>query len=1037
MRTLLSMICLLYVTFISAQTSPPKLIEVTPPSPNAAALTKFGDMPVSLATGLPRVGIPIYTYKAQSGGLSVAVSLDYHAGGIRVKERASNVGLGWALNAGGAVTRTVRGIADETPANGYWAVAMPTNEFDGNSPANVAFRPFNNIAAGVRDGQLDLFSFNFGGRTGQFHFGKNNDTLMNVTERLRISKQVGTVNGQTAINRITIVDESGFTYVFAAPEMATVLGAVWTGSKHFTTAWYISEIIAPNGADKVVFEYDNTGINNYITSSGYTRYQRTSMQFGEISGSGSSAQAISGKRLKKVTFPDGVWIDFAYSTTQRTDLPGDYLLNKITINDGNNRRGFRLTQDYSLGRATLKQVVPFQGTSETADRPYVLQYFTSGQLPQYESGTDHWGYYVGPGFMGDQIPREVFPNGMGPYFEMPGVNRDTNPTYVKVGSLQQITYPTGGYTIFEMEANRANHSWMNKQFTVGGNTYSHIQQYVGGLRVKKISDYDGVSTTPVQVKEYEYVMPNGTTSSGMLGVYPTYTYKVTYDYRQQGWEVPTNEPYNPAIEYIVRSSSSVHELVYGGGSPVVYERVVEKRTANGVANGYTVSTFTTNQPVIGITMPITPPDQKNWSSGLLKQEDVYNSSNTLVKRTVNEYRQVLHNYTADPARMQRFRSIVLMPVKFLIPSGQVDYVFTPLAPPLYFFMRDYYPPAGRMELVRTTETLYEPTGSYQRILGHSYHASLFYRKTDTLTDSRGLKQITRYTYPPDMVSAGRDPNGVYAGMTTKNIIAPVIEQVSLQGTTQLDLLRTNYYQPFSGIYAPQTVVTKKRTLAEDTQLRYSAYNNRGRVLTAAVEKAAPTSYLWGYNGQYVIAEGHNAGEYDIAYVGFEFNESNLSLVNVSTPVDASAPTGRRIGTLSSSQSSKITKYGLSTGKAYILSYWVKDGSPMPSITGGTVTAAVQARTKGVWKNYRHRVSGTSTLVLGVTSGTVSIDDIRLHPVDAGLDTYTYDPLLGMTSHTDASGNIFYYAYDGFGRLSIVRDLAGKVVEDYQYKYRTN
>lgn len=1013
---------LIWGIMVSGQNNSPKLIEVTPPSPSAAALAKFGDVPVSLATGLPQIGIPIYAYAVHD--LVLNISLDYHAGGIRVQERASNVGLGWALNAGGVVTRTVRGIADETPSNGFWAVAIPANDFAGNSPSNTSLRPFNNIHAGVQDGQLDLFTYNFGGRSGQFHFGKGNDTLMNTTERLRISKTVGTVNGVTAISQIIIVDEGGYRYVFSAPEMMTTNGAVWTGSKHFVTAWYITELTAPNGLDKIIFEYDNTAINNYVTSTTSTSYTRIGGT-GYFNGSGQNSQSVQGKRLKKITFNNGVWIDIAYNSATRSDLPGDHLLNKITINDGINKRGFVLGHDYSLGRATLKSVTPFGGASETPDKPYLFEYFTSGAMPTMSSGTDHWGYYVGPGFSGNQIPREVFPSGMGPYFELPGVNKDTHPTYVKVGSLQKITYPTGGYTLFEMEANQANHSWLNKHFTVGGTTYSHIQQYVGGLRVKKISDYDGVASQPATVKEYEYTMPNGTTSSGVLGCFPTYTYRVMYDYRQIGQSVPTNEPYNPNLDFIVRSGSSVYEMVYGGGSPVVYERVVERRTSGGASIGHTVSTFTANQPVIGISMPITPPDQKNWSSGLLKQKDVYNSSNMLINRTINEYKYILHNYPSDPTRRQRFRSIAIMPVKFLIPAGPVDYNFTPFAEPIYFLSRDYYPPAGRAELIRTTEITYEPTGNYQRIVGSSYHPSLYYKKTDTLTDSRGLKQITRYTYAPDMVSAGRDPVGVYAGMVNKNIIRPVIEEISLQGSTQLMLTRTNYYQPYTGIYVPQTVVTKFRAEVEDVRLRYGAYTNRGRILTSSLEGGPQQSYLWSYNGQYVVAEVSNAVQSDIAYACFESDGKGNWAYFGTTVADATSPSGRRAYNLGGGN---LVKGGLVTSRRYVLTYWAKSPSA-GGISGGTASVI---RTHNGWTHYRRVLTGVTSVSLG---GSVRVDDVRLHPLDAAMETYTYDPLVGMTSHTDASGNVTHYQYDPHGRLSAVRDLRGNLVEDYKYHYR--
>src|SRR5882724_10641041 len=93
------------VQHIEAQSNTPYKPTLIPPSPNAASLGKFGDNPVSTYTGTSEVDIPIYTVKAK--GISVPVTLSYHTGGIRLSEESGWVGLGWALSAGGMVSRTI------------------------------------------------------------------------------------------------------------------------------------------------------------------------------------------------------------------------------------------------------------------------------------------------------------------------------------------------------------------------------------------------------------------------------------------------------------------------------------------------------------------------------------------------------------------------------------------------------------------------------------------------------------------------------------------------------------------------------------------------------------------------------------------------------------------------------------------------------------------------------------------------------------------------------------------------------------------
>ena len=90
------------------QEQDPLEVKILPPSPNTASLGKYGEVPVGLYTGIPQISIPLTSI--QDGSLSVPISLSYHAGGVRVEEIASWVGLGWSLNAGGVITRQVRGI---------------------------------------------------------------------------------------------------------------------------------------------------------------------------------------------------------------------------------------------------------------------------------------------------------------------------------------------------------------------------------------------------------------------------------------------------------------------------------------------------------------------------------------------------------------------------------------------------------------------------------------------------------------------------------------------------------------------------------------------------------------------------------------------------------------------------------------------------------------------------------------------------------------------------------------------------------------
>lgn len=238
---------------------------------------------------------------------------------------------------------------------------------------------------------------------------------------------------------------------------------------------------------------------------------------------------------------------------------------------------------------------------------------------------------------------------------------------------------------------------------------------------------------------------------------------------------------------------------------------------------------------------------------------------------------------------------------------------------------------------------------------------------------------------------------------------------------------TSYFKPIStvNIFAPQTVATNRFNEGSVVRVRHHAYDSRGNVLTSSLEKGTLVSYLWSYNAQYPVAEVKNAGQADIAFAGFEAEGKGNWIYTGGTLVDATAPGGRRAYNLSGGA---LSKGGLTAAKQYTLSYWAKS-TTATAISGGAATAIVS---RNGWTLYSRRLTGVTTVTL---SGAVMIDEIRLHPADAEMNTYTYDPLTGMTSSTDPSGRTTYYSYDGSGRLQAVKDTQQKTKETYEYHYR--
>ena len=80
-------------------------------SPDAWAMIKYGDANVNLYTGSIGLSIPVYTY--QDEDFTIPISLDYASTGYKPNVQTGILGMGWYLNVGGAITREVKGIYDE------------------------------------------------------------------------------------------------------------------------------------------------------------------------------------------------------------------------------------------------------------------------------------------------------------------------------------------------------------------------------------------------------------------------------------------------------------------------------------------------------------------------------------------------------------------------------------------------------------------------------------------------------------------------------------------------------------------------------------------------------------------------------------------------------------------------------------------------------------------------------------------------------------------------------------------------------------
>lgn len=448
---------------------------VIPPSPTASSFQKYIDMPVSLYTGTPSISIPLFELK--TGQLSLPISLSYHASGLKVSERASWVGAGWTLNAGGAVSRSTKGLPDEvneTRRKGYFHTGYlfqangnidQTKIFDctvnGATPlSNDEYGPYtrlDSISQGLIDLEPDIFYYSSPGGGFKFTFSQERDPVKFVFDDTKIlNHPFSDLNNINPVWKFQSSD--GVVYTFSKEEKTTVrtdCGQVLTmynpSLEIFTNTWYLSSMSLNGDSINFFYEDEQLSYNDFYNESVKVKIVGTNGP-STYNTSCTSYTDVSAKRLSRIETSDGYTVKFN-ALSNRLDLLGSKSLDEVHLEkDGQLVQKYALNYAYfgsnrKLKLTEVKQISALQNETLPGHK---FSYYESGTFPAVNSRSqDFWGYFNGATNLYSLIP---------PYKNLTHhVNRNSttirepNFNSARIGSLSKITYPTGGFTEFEYE----------------------------------------------------------------------------------------------------------------------------------------------------------------------------------------------------------------------------------------------------------------------------------------------------------------------------------------------------------------------------------------------------------------------------------------------------------------------------------------------------------------------------------------------------------------------------------------------------------
>ena len=859
----------------------------TPSSPQVSMFQRFGNYPVDYSTGVPHISIPLYTIKV--GDFELPISIDYHNSGVRVQDLATPVGLGWMLNAGGCISRTIMGTDDMNVygTNYYSFDFFSTTEALQKMSNNGLFTEASfwdaKSSNNGGDTQVDRYSYNFCGNSGAFRYDvidKRYKTIPYTDMLVDVCnvRYIQTSFDKCKVFNFKLTDHNGTEYYFDYPECAR---EDWTyGNNTHVTAYYLTKILLPSKKDSIEFFYNegcrfstqrnigykSRGDEYYISSDGKGLSMTKNVPT-DYSSTHTVEQAET--LLREIKWNGNCMIfeyetdrpeTVLYTTTNRTHRLKDSFIQDV---DGNNIKTITFGNDsyignYALGRRMLLSHVSVSGDDNTDTETYTFEYDNT-RLPKYywlsnvtgEGDTfcheDFWGYYNGSSSL-SWIPKDYAGKN-----DADGM-RWVNKYYTKASSLTSVTYPTGGKTVYDMECNQLDDGTL-----------------WGGLRAKSITDYDPKGKI-IRSRTYQY--ENGCPSVSKSDFKDLFNYMVEHKYY-----------YKPSGGLIYYIKSSTHDVAVSNplvplsadyGSPIYYYKVTEFHGTASKHDGYDVYEYedehTNDIPMYSIDdsdeytqNPVQfYSEWGNLDSGnkkvLLHSVSNYDKSGNLTSYKLNSYRDVTVDTFRLGTRVQKkilwtnyHDGITGVDNSSCYGYDNNDKSTFPAWWDSNFSVTDVWAIPSYKRLASTTE--YRDGVATKTTYGYDEDKrTLNPKQTTTIQGlsknfaslaTSSVPLTTTYTYPFESTSV------IAKDMTRKNMLVPLKATTTRNGT----VMRTDSiaYGFVAGGIQQKEYYTSLGTDTLEKRLTYS-YDNKGRVLSLTTDAGDCTVFVWGNRNDWPIAK---------------------------------------------------------------------------------------------------------------------------------------------------------------------------------------
>ena len=820
---------------------------VIPPSPEVTELGSYSNRGINGATGTPDITIPIYTIEID--GVSVPISISYNATGIKAEDMSTEVGLKWSLQAGGSISRTIRGLADDQVALG-WFYYNGTNfpDLSWNNPDNIGCCQgdgglLNTIANNDIDVLPDVYNYDFAGYHGTFFFDKNKNHYKVIEDDVRLTPYWGTSN----FSKFELTDKMGIVYEFGGTgytsftDVDTKANSIDNDPRSGSgvTEWKLKRITTRNG-NTISFTYTPYSFNYTLSNNQTKKSSDTSAPLGwDLLTTHSTTYSFNLQLPLKIE-TDYTKVDFVYSTDASASGWKKKLTEiKITDKLHSKTKSYLLEYDrYSSNSKLRLRKLKEKGTSGGISGKVWKFNYDTNMIPAITSkDIDFFGYYNG---MGNSNYVPISYNST--YARMDTINdRNVNPLTISNGILKEIVYPTGGKTVYYYEANQ------------DLDNYGKVI-YAPGVRVRRIEDID-TDNTKYKVKEYEYSGLTGNTQE-----------RNNYNNYQRHY---VESLYDDVVTY-----SSPFDVI-NQISGYCYQNVTINHYDGTILEFHEEEEYAANK--------------KNYTlHPKLMEKRTYDNLNNMIRKDKYKYNSGDYNGYIGGWRIPD--TYYVGPYySYCDGSGNGAGIFYSGIYKDYHY--DYY---DNILLEKVTTTQYFDNDSIMvgEVFIYNSDLQLLFKSIGSINDN--ISYAEDYTYPS---------SSIYPTLYNKHVIGLPITikktkiktYVTTEGNFQHVYEEKNVYDKVKYDYDNYGNITKRYDYINDPasdyvslQAEYSYISGTGKLQQVKERGDYYTTYLWAYNKAFPVAKIEGALLANVTATGISVSslQSNTSNTSIKSVLDA-------------------------------------------------------------------------------------------------------------------------------------------------------